>query len=436
MNSDFKRVAVLGLDGVPFSLLERLCDQGIMPNLETLRKTARFSPITASLPEISSVSWTSFMTGANPGEHGVYGFMDFAPGTYQFRFPSFNDIKVPTIWDELGGNGLSSIVINQPSTYPAKPINGALVSGFVAVDLAKAVHPSELYGELQQIGYRVDMDLRRARNDPDYLFESLGEELRLRKQVTELLCGRMDWSLLSLVITGTDRLHHFHITAANEDDPQNQRFMDYYRQVDDLIGWYHELVSARPGSDTLFVMLSDHGFTALRSEVNVNAVLASNGLLNYASDSPRSIQEIGEGTQAFCLDPSRIYLNCQGRYPLGTVTPEQEKPLLEKIKALFTGLKHQGEPVIDAVYDKHDLFQGPHLNKAPDIVLRSKPGFDLKASVAAPEVFTFSGLKGMHTWNDAFCLVSDPGFHPESVFDFKAMILKHLEIKPEHKAAS
>ncbi len=74
----------------------------------------------ASLPEISAVSWTDFMTGTNSGTHGIFGFTDFKPDSYELRFPNFLDVKAPTFWDTLGAKGKKSIIINQPSTYPAR----------------------------------------------------------------------------------------------------------------------------------------------------------------------------------------------------------------------------------------------------------------------------------------------------------------------------
>jgi len=133
------RTCVIGLDGVPYSLLLELAERGTMPSLADLLKAGHLHRMKASLPEISSVSWTDFMTGTNSGEHGIFGFTDLKPGSYALRFPNFLYAKRETIWDILGKKVKKSIVLNQPSTYPARPLNGIMVSGFVAIDLAKAV---------------------------------------------------------------------------------------------------------------------------------------------------------------------------------------------------------------------------------------------------------------------------------------------------------
>src|SRR5688572_19532647 len=133
------RLALLGLDGVGAPLVEALIDAGVMPRLAALRRLGTLARMTSTLPTISSVSWTSFMTGVNPGRHGIYGFTDVKPDSYGIIFPNYSHVRAPTIWDALGAEGRRAVVLNVPGTYPAKDICGVMVSGFVAVSLERAV---------------------------------------------------------------------------------------------------------------------------------------------------------------------------------------------------------------------------------------------------------------------------------------------------------
>jgi predicted AlkP superfamily phosphohydrolase/phosphomutase len=101
-----------------------LAQKGIMPATSKLIDSGHIERMKASLPEISAVSWTNFMTGTNPGTHGIFGFTDFKRDSYDLRFPNFLDLKKETFWDILGDQRKRSIIINQPSTYPARKING------------------------------------------------------------------------------------------------------------------------------------------------------------------------------------------------------------------------------------------------------------------------------------------------------------------------
>lgn len=154
------KVIVIGIDGVPCSLLKRFIQQGLMPNLASLVKKGTLADMTASIPEVSSTSWTTFMTGVNPGRHGIYGFMELEKGTYEWRFPNSTDIKSQTLWELAARYNKKSIVLNVPSTYPAKALNGILTAGFVALDLKKATYPESAYGYLKSIGYRMDVDTK------------------------------------------------------------------------------------------------------------------------------------------------------------------------------------------------------------------------------------------------------------------------------------
>ncbi len=137
-----------------------------LPCCPSLKKFFAASTVkmTVSIPEISSVSWSSFMTGTQAGDHGIYGFVDLTPGTYQYRFPNFSDLKAPTFFDELGLNNKRSVIINLPATYPARPMPGVLISGFVALDLEKAVYPARYLPMLKQAGYQVDVDAGKGRD--------------------------------------------------------------------------------------------------------------------------------------------------------------------------------------------------------------------------------------------------------------------------------
>ena len=116
------RACVIGLDGVPYGMLVDLARRGVMSSVARLIDTGHLHRMKASLPEISAVSWTNFMTGANSGTHGIFGFTDFKPHSYEVRYPNALDLKAPTLWDKLAAKGKKSVIINQPSTYPARPM--------------------------------------------------------------------------------------------------------------------------------------------------------------------------------------------------------------------------------------------------------------------------------------------------------------------------
>lgn len=396
-----KRACVVGLDGVPYSLLRSLMDSGVMPGTAEIVSRGRIEPMTVTLPEISSVSWSTFMTGRNPGEHGIFGFTDLKEEGYGIRFPSFSDLKTPTIWDRLGESGMRSVVVNQPSTYPARPIPGVLVSGFVAIDLARSITPVRYLHELERIGYRIDIDTERCKEAPDALFSELQALLDARRAAVDLLWESERWNLMEIVVTGTDRLHHF-MWDAYEDErhPHHGDFLAYYRRVDDLIHHIHEW-GERSGVENRFFILSDHGFCGVKREVNVNAILRKAGFLDLPG-GVTSLEGITESTKAFALDPARIYLNRESRFPKGSVAEGEAEALLEKLVAVFERLEHEGERVIRRTFTREEAYSGPFAERGPDLLLVPRHGYDLKGRPDAASIFGERRFQGMHTWDDAF----------------------------------
>ena len=402
-----KKAIVIGLDGVPFTLLKELISEGVTPNIASLASSgeAYFVQMDASIPEISSVSWSSFMTGVNPGQHGIYGFTDLKPGSYQMYFPSYPNLRTPTLWDTLGAAGKRSAVINLPGTYPARPHPGSLVAGFVAIDLKKAVHPPSLAPRLEGLGYRIDVDTARAAADADFLFRDLNETLDAREKAFEMIWGDEEWDLFVAVITGTDRLQHFQWESVADRGSKNHgRAMEFYSKADSTVG----KIMGRAGSgDTVFIM-SDHGFTGIETEVYINRWLLECGYLGWEKDTPEGIGDISPSSRAFGMDPSRIYIHSSGRYPKGRVDKDEPARLATEIASRARELEFGGRKVIREVYPGREIYSGPALEGAPDLVLLPNYGFDLKGNIRKKEVFGRSHFTGMHTRDDAFLISSAP----------------------------
>jgi predicted AlkP superfamily phosphohydrolase/phosphomutase len=396
------RVCVIGLDGVPYGMVLDLAGRGVMPAMGRLLASGRLHKMKASLPEISAVSWTNFMTGANPGTHGIFGFTDFKPGSYEIRFPNFLDMKAPTIWQTLADKGKKSVVINQPSTYPARPVNGVLVSGFVALELAKAVYPLGRLAVLEKMGYRTDIDTLKCRRDPDFLWRELTGTLAGHEKAVDAF-WREPWDFFEFVITGTDRLHHFLWDAyADPLHPFHERFLAYYREVDRLVGKIAASFRESAGGEKGLYILSDHGFTGIVQEVYLNAWLERNGYLSFEVPEPRGLEDVQASSRAFALDPNRIYLNLKGRFPKGCVDASERRGLLEEIAGKLGALEHDGGRVVRRVFYSEDIYSGPYTTAGPDLIVLGEPGFDMKGSVKKKVVFDRTDLQGMHTWEDAF----------------------------------
>ncbi len=419
-----KKICVVGLDGVPHSILLELAKSGVMSTVARLLDIGHLHRIKASLPEISAVSWTNFMTGTNPGSHGIFGFTDFKPGTYDLRIPSFLDLKAETIWDIMGQRGLKSIVLNQPSTYPARKINGIMVSGFVAVDLSRSVFPQSYFSELEKMGYQIDVDSGKVADNPGLLWQEISKTMASHQKALNFF-WEQDWDYFEFVITCTDRLHHFLWSAyENKEHPYHQAFLDFYQQIDRIIGKILNTFKKMNESEENFFLLSDHGFTGIVQEVYLNAWLEKEGYLSFNTSNPKSLNDISSKTVAFALDPNRIYLNLKKKFPRGRVERVDRKELKEEIAEKLLQLEYNGQKVIRQVFKAEEIYHGKYTSRGPDLIAVPEPGFDLKGSVRKKEIFGRSYLEGMHTWDDAFFWSMEDHGPNLSIENLASIILK------------
>ena len=371
MHTDTRpRLVVLGLDGLPFSLARHLCAQGRTPNLARIAASPHASALAAELPDLSPVNWTSFYTASGPETHGVYGFTRFNVTTRQLSLADFSQVAAPTIFDRLGERGLTSRVINLPNTYPARPIPGMLVSGFVAHDLARAVHPPFLLGPLTGAGYKLEADTARGGSDPAHLLAELRVTLASRRAALRLLWPDLAWNLFVLVLTETDRLFHFLWDAVtDEGHPQHKACMEFLAEWDALLGEVLDLVkalSARDGRPVRLLALADHGFGPVRAEVDLNAWLRGQGLLRQVT--PGGVERCHEldattlhpDSAAFALDPGRIYLRTRRRFPDGTLDEAAGRHLAERLRRELMALTFEGAPVFRAVLTADEVY-GPEV---------------------------------------------------------------------------
>lgn len=424
----WNRLAVLGLDGLPLDLAVRLGNT--LPNLG--RIVGKATSVDAEIPELSPVNWTSMFTGEGPEGHGVFGFARFDPNTYESVPVNFEAVTCPTIFDRLGESGLVSRVINLPNTFPASPLRGMLVAGFVAEELKRAVHPPFLAAKLHEAGYEVEPETSDATRNPGALLERLHCSLRHRKAALDMLWPDLGWDLFVFVLTETDRLFHFLFTAVTDElHPLHKGCMDFLRDWDALLGDFLDRFEALPDPKRLMV-LADHGFTELKTEVCLNTWLTGHGLmsLDFPPESEWDSSKISSQARAFALDPGRIYLHRRSRFSRGCLRDEDADRLALDIKAELEGLTHEGERVMERVFTGAELYAGPMRERAPDLVCLAHPGYDLKAKFGRTEVFGFYGRTGAHTMRGAIWYDSH-GSRPARMRDVGKEILKHFNLGTE-----
>ena len=145
-----KKVIVIGLDGLEPSIVERLMAQNELPNLQQIRNSGYYGRVRTTYPAQTPVAWSSFVTGTNPGGHGIFDFISRDPNTYmpdialnRFERPKsmlalprvVNRRQGAPVWQHLGNAGVPSVVLRCPVTFPADNLVGKMISGVGVPDI-------------------------------------------------------------------------------------------------------------------------------------------------------------------------------------------------------------------------------------------------------------------------------------------------------------
>ncbi len=155
----FKRVVILGLDGLDFGLTQKLLADGKLPHLAALKEQGGFLPLGSTLPPISPVAWSTFQTGTNPGKHNIFDFLIPDPQTYQPKLSSvevrpprrairFGKYRIPLgkpevqmlrkskpFWSVLSDFGIFNCILRVPITFPPEKLRGVQLSAMCVPDL-------------------------------------------------------------------------------------------------------------------------------------------------------------------------------------------------------------------------------------------------------------------------------------------------------------
>ena len=410
-----QRLFILALDGTPFSLLNRLMDEGVMPNLRELVKTATFRELHSVQPPLSSVAWASFMTGGKPAQHGISGFVEREPRTMDWFVPKADRLKLPTVFQILSDQGKRVFSMNVPLTYPPFKVNGILISGFLNKDIGKGTYPAAVGAFLKAKGYVIDTDIEMAKRDLQAFFDELWNVLEKRIEMMWHFYEQETWDLFMVHIMETDRLHHiFWKYFAHDLPPFAEQFRRFYGRIDALIGRVQQKLS----DDMALLMLSDHGFTELKYEVYLNRWLAENGYLYFEQIPPKSLKDLHAFSKAYSLYPGRIYIHLKGREKFGSVNNgvEYERLCQELSEKLLKLRDPQGKPVIKEVRRGYELYGIPpeagnqlfvdplRLGIVPDLLALPHKGYDLKGVLWHDRLFERKVFSGTHTFDDAFVL--------------------------------
>ncbi len=410
------RVWVIGLDGVPWTLLQPWIDAGHLPTLARLQKGGAWGGLRSTIQFLTAVAWTSFLTGLNPGKHGIFDFVRRIPGTYKQELTNASLRSGRSIWRILSDAGRRVGVVNVPMTFPPEPVNGFLISGLDTPGLDSSyTYPPELKAEVNDVHFIAVSTV--GKSHAQYLQETL-EGVDKRFELLWRTINREPLDFYMWVEMETDAIQHcsWHLMA-DPSLPNHDAILQVYKRIDQHLA---RLVDTLPDDVTLIVM-SDHGAGPIVKTVYLDRWLAQQGWLHYKqgkeltlSDRMRRLARKGVKNSFYLaqrflpvsvkgflkrftgahaavetfmeqaeIDWSRtkaysvgnlgnINLNIKGRDPEGVIEPDQVEAFIEELTEALYKLRDPdtGERMVAQVIRREELYTGPLVDRAPDLLIR------------------------------------------------------------------
>lgn len=423
--STTRSVMVVGLDGATWDVLQYWMDRGDLPNIQELVKNGTRGILESVVPPVTAPAWKCYSTGKNPGKLGVYWWVNFDGEEGRLIPPSAYSFKSKDVWDYIGEEGIRTAIINMPTTYPPKPVNGVMVSGF-GTPLEKDfdydqpyTYPREKQHELEdKYGYEVGIP-----NPRGFQKKKLGrkviELIHQRFNLAEDLVNSEDYGFINVTIFYINVLQHYF----GKDEVVKKAWKTIDSRIGDLLR-----------EDMNFIIISDHGTTSIKKSIAINNWLIEKGYLKLKKDFGDNIKKMEDaagrlfGLQGKCLfgttlevqyllgralgmilpdSLTRRWVGMMGNVPtqmldlkidwvnslavgLGQgpiyLNPEKvgdyegfRKKIIEELKKIRD--PETGEEIFEEVFEKETLYSGGHLNSAPDIVLLPKKGYEIYGGI-------------------------------------------------------
>jgi predicted AlkP superfamily phosphohydrolase/phosphomutase len=297
----------------------------------------------------------------------------------------------------------------------------------IAHPVTYSIYLAKLFGPYATLGLAEDTwALNEKVLDDDAFLAQCYSNHHDREQMLFDALEKTKSGLCACVFDTTDRVQHMFWRYFEEGHPAareangNKRpevIPDLYRKMDDLIG----KVMKQVDSDTLLLVVSDHGFKSFARCVNINAWLHQNGYLALKTGRTESgdwFEDVDwSRTRAYTMGLNGIYLNVKGREREGVVQSGTEvESLKEELRSKLDGLQdpESGKVGITNVFDCDATYAGPYVENAPDLLVGYTAGYRASWDSVMGKVTTQIFEDNLRAWSGDHCI--DPREVPGVLF--------------------
>ncbi len=367
-------------------MIEPWAKQGRLPNFRRLMREGAFGTCLSTIHPLTPQAWASFLTGKNPGKHGLYDFGVRNQGTYGLRLTTSRDRKSPALWHFVNSAGMKAGIVNVPLTYPPEELNGFMISGMHSPSWRKACFPNEIFHELSARfpHYQIDV-MSQWYNHYDVFLENVRLMTETRMRVGAYLYAKYHPELFVLVMVSADRVQHALWGQMSHPLRQGHQrewkygnaVLDSYVQLDDCLGRVFTLLD----DDITLIVMSDHGFGNLHKDVYLNRFLIKTGFMKEKDNQWNRPFDMGNPFE--CIDWRQtkayshglfgnIFINVKGREPAGIIPKgDQYEEVIDSLIDYLYEIRDpdDGGKVVTRIYRREELYHGPYVENAPDLLV-------------------------------------------------------------------
>lgn len=420
------KTLIIGWDGAEWSVIHRLLEAKALPTIAKLIDVGATSRLCSTTPPMTLPSWSSMLTGCNPGKHGIFDFVHKDADTWKLRFSSAMDRQVPTIHELLSAKGKRVLSVAVPTTWPPSKVNGVIVSGFdspvsTGID-GSFCYPPSVYTEIQEkFGGLCFADFQESDIGDGWheqAIETMHREVQRKTDIFSWLLSRERWDCAMIVFGESDTVSHHFWRFHDKNSPRypREKVADrLYTAVEDIyIALDKALARIIAVADYEHICIcSDHGFgPAGDKALFLNRYLQENGWLEYKKEKQVSGLRFGTGMGDWCRDkalrylPARLqgklfrripkfvinHLESRSRYAnidftqtfavsdemnysttirLHTegLSPKEIEQNIEQLRACLLGWEIDGEKVVSSIYHRDDLYVGAVCHRSPELIV-------------------------------------------------------------------
>ncbi|WP_135305271.1 alkaline phosphatase family protein [Haloarcula amylovorans] len=443
------RTFVVGLDGASWRLLDPWIEAGDLPNLAALRSESSWAETRSCLPPVTFPNWKCYSSGKDPGGFGVFWFERVDLANERIDVTNGSDFHTAELWDYLNDEGQSTGVVNMPTMFPPRDLDGPVICGgpdavqgeYRTID-SGYTSPSELEDELaERFDYRVHPDPLLSSNDERGAeVDAILDILEKRFEVALWLFEEHDLDFVHVTLFYLNVLQHFFW----DEEPTKRA----WELIDDWLGRLQDL------DDTNLVLMSDHGSAPTTTEFYVNEWLAENGYQAHertvedvlrplgltreralsvakragivdllAATVPERIQQLVPQSSGLkrdrkleAIDLSRTQAVASGQGPV-YLMPGVSDSVRDRLIEDLRGVTDEHGNIFTDVYRGEDIYNGPYVDEAPEIVVDQRPGVHVNDGIGGGTIQTGPDRWAAENTPNGIFLASGPDFESEGELD-------------------